>query len=221
MNSRFASNTNENLITQIHANTNSIIDSLPLVIRTIIRTVQSFVTGYLVTSDDSYTLDVADQKMSDSEYHSVLRTIGAHMESLKNNQICQYFDQQEKDFQGTIYSAADLNTYIDDIIVFIAAAYTGHINKLALKSIFTSLIKSEVREDRMDFNKTENIVIYSSRAEQCGVIRLEINGYQKFSQYCCFTGAETKAHVKKSIILFRDSKDLLHTLKTFVQVNRS
>jgi hypothetical protein len=218
--SRFAIKSNAEYIDQIHTNSKTIIDSLPLVIRIIIKTVQSFATGYLITTDDSYTLDVADQNMSDLEYHSLLRTIGAHMETLKKNPICQYFDQQEKDFQRTIWKASDLNTYIDDIISFVAAANTGHVNKLALKSILIALIKSEVRDDRLDFNKTENIIIYSSKREQCGVIRLEINDYQKFSQYCCFTGAETKAHVKKSLIIFRDSKDLLHTLKTFVQVNR-
>ncbi|CAF1435230.1 unnamed protein product [Adineta steineri] len=213
-------NSSANYSVTSRINIQGTINTLPFMLRIIIAPLKFLIINYLLGIDDSYTVNVADAEMSDSECYSVLRAIGAEMERFENSNICEFFNNEEKTFQKTIWSVSHLKEYMEDIIDFCASAYRAHVDKTALKSTLTSMIKRQVAEEMTTIKKTEIIIIYSENQNQCGVLRLEFDGYQKISTSCCSTGAETKTHVKKSMIMFRDSTDLLHTLKTFIKANQ-
>ncbi|UJR18885.1 hypothetical protein I4U23_022013 [Adineta vaga] len=131
-----------------------------------------------------------------------------------------YFDTTSHTFERTISGKGDLNTYVGDIVQF-CSSYAGvHINTTAVQNIVTSILKSEIEEEHLTINKTETIVIYTTRHDECGVMRVTFTGDQIKIQNCCSNSAKTKINVNKVIIMFRNTKDLLAMLRTFVQANQ-
>ncbi|CAF1483645.1 unnamed protein product [Adineta ricciae] len=204
---------------QTKANALEIIDMLPYVIQILVKPLASLVLNYVLKVDDNYTVDVADEHLSDSEAYTLLRSLGAHIENLKSLNLTNYFDTDSRNFKKTISGAGDLNKYVDDIVQFCSSYRQGHINTTAIKNILTSLLKTEMEEERLKINKTENVVIHSTRYAECGVMRLTFTGDQIKKTNCCSDSAETNITVEKVVITFRNTKDLLALLRTFVQAN--
>ena len=207
-------------VSTIKSNVETAIDTLPWFLATIIRPLASLVLYYLLNVDNSYTLDVADGQLSEGEFYSILRTIGARIEDFGRSNLYSYFNTSDCTFKKNIWTPGDLSSYVDDIVNFCAAAHGGHINMIALKNILSSLFKEQINREQTTINSTETIVIYSTRDSECGVMKLVFTGEQIEVTNCCLTGKEISLSVKKVLILFRNSQDLLHTLRTFVQANR-
>lgn len=204
----------------INTNVTGMIGTLPWFLRTTISPLVSGVVRYLMNIDDSYTLNVADTHLSDPECHSVLRTIGARIEDFKRSNLCSYFNTSECTFTKKIWYPGDISSYVDDIVKFCAAAQGGHINTTALTHVLSLLLKEKISREHTTVNATEKIVVYSNRNDQCGVMRLIFTGEQLEITNCCWTGKEITLCVKKDVIMFRNTQDLLHTLRTFVQANQ-
>lgn len=211
---------NEHHTVTTRSNVEPIFDGLPWFLRVVIGSLGSLVVKYLLNVDDSYTLDVADEQLSDAELYSTLRTIGARIEDFKNTNIHSYFNTSECTFRKNIWTPGDLTSYVNDIVNFCAAAHLGHINMNALKNILSSLFKEQISREQTTINSTETIVMYSTRENECGVMKLVFTGEQIEITKCCSTGKETSLSVQKTLILFQNSQELLHTLRTFVQANR-
>ena len=216
----FSSRSNEDYNVQIKANAMAIIDYLPFYIKIIVSPLASVILNYILKVDDSYTVDVADARMSDSEAYITLKSLGAQIENLKGSSLTNYFDSSQHTFEKTISGTGDLHGYVGDIVDFCASYAGGHINTTAIKNLLTSLLKSEMEEERLTINKTETIVIYTTRHDECGVMRVTFTGDQIKMNNCCSSSAKTKINVQKVIIMFRNTKDLLTMLRTFVQANR-
>jgi hypothetical protein len=216
----FESSSDQSHADSINRNVMAVVDTLPWFLSVIIRPLASLVMRYILNIDDSYTLNVADAQLSDPESYSILRTIGARIEEFSNSNLASYFDRSEKNFVENIWAPGDLSKYIDDIVTFCAAAQAGHINTTALKNVLSSLLREEIRQERATVNTTETIMIYSTRSSQCGVMRLTFIGERLKITNCCSTGQEIRLCVKKVVIMFMNTQELLCTLRTFVQANR-
>lgn len=216
----FGSRSNEDHNVQTKANAMAIIDYLPYYIKIIVAPLASIILNYILQVDDSYTVDVADAQMSDSDAYIALKSLGAQLEKLRDSSLTNYFDSSQSTFEKTISGPGDLNKYVGDIVDFCASYAVGHINTTAIKNLLTSLLKSEMEEERLTINKTETIVIYTTRQNECGAMRVTFTGDQIKINNCCSTSAKTKIHVQKVTIMFRNTKDLLTMLRTFVYANR-
>lgn len=189
-------------------------------LQAIIDALTSKVMNFVVKSDDNYTLDIADAELCESEYYHLLRIVGAHMDEFKNSPLKIYFDSSQHLFEKTIWSPGDLNKYVEGIVAFCASAKVGHVNITALTNILSTLLKAEISEEHTSINKSETIIIYSERNKECGVIKLNFTGDQIKAKDCCIEGTNTRINVKKDMIIFKDSKELLLTLRTFFAEHR-
>ena len=185
-----------------------------------LNALSSTVLGFVLQNDDSCTLDVADAELCESECFHLLRIVGAHMEEFSNSPLKIYFQSDDHLFEQTIWSFGDLSTYVGNIVTFCASAHVGHVNITALTNILSTLLKTQVSEERSSINKTETVIIYSEKSKECGVLKLNFTGDQIKTKGCCDEGTNTKIHVKKGMIVFKDSKELLLTLRTFARENR-
>ena len=175
---------------------------------------------FVLQDDDSCTLDVADAELTEAEQYHLLRIVGAHMEEFKSSPLAIYFNTDRHVFEKTIWSFEDLSEYIGNMVRFCASADAGHVNIPALTNILSTLLKTQIIEQRLSINKTETIIIYSERNKQCGVLKLNFTGDQIKEKSCFDEGAHTKIDVRKDMILFKDSKELLLSLRTFARENR-
>ncbi|CAF1481171.1 unnamed protein product [Adineta steineri] len=178
------------------------------------------VLGFVLQNDDNCTLSVADEKLCEAEQYHLLRIVGAHMDEFKNSPLKIYFDDDKHVFEKTIWSFGDLSTYVGNIVTFCASARGGHVNMSALTNILSTLLKTQISEERSSINKSETIIIYSERAKECGVIKLNFTGDQIKVKSCCSEGANTKINVEKDMIMFKDGRELLLSLRTFARENR-
>ncbi|UJR35137.1 hypothetical protein I4U23_027908 [Adineta vaga] len=169
-------------------------------LRAIIRLFARPTIAYILNIDDSCTLNVANEQLSDSEVYSTLRSIG--------------------NVRKKIWKPDDLFKHINNIIEFCAATQNGHVNRTVLKNLLSSLFKEEISEERTTVDVTETIVIYSSKENQCGVMKLAFTGEQFNITNCCFKGTQIKLNVKKLVIMFDNTQDLLFTLRTFVEADQ-
>jgi len=215
-----ASSSDQSHADGIVRNVTATLDVLPWYLSMIIRPLASLVLRYILNIDDSYTLNVADSQLSDPERYSLLRTIGARIEDFRNSNLASYFNTSERTFNKRIWTPGDLSSYVNDIVDFCAAAQAGHINTTAVKNLLSLLLKEEISRERTTLNCTENIVIYSTSSNQCGVMNLNFAGEQLEITNCCSTGKEITLRVKRVMIMFQNTRDLLYTLRTFVQANR-
>lgn len=216
----FSSRTNDDHNDQTKQNIMSIIETLPFFIRIIVKPLASIILNYVLKVDENYTVDVADRRLSDSEAYVILKSLGAQMEKLRSSNLASYFDNSRCTFKRTIQGAGDLNTYINDIVDFCASYANGHINTTALKNVLSTVLKSEMVEERSRIDRTETIVVYSTRTNECGVMRVTFSGDQIKTTNCCSSSANTSIDVERSIIMFRNTQDLLAMLRTFVQANQ-
>jgi hypothetical protein len=207
------SRSNQHHVNSITSSVGTITGQLPWFLGATIGSLGSLVVKYLLSIDDSFTLDVADEQLSDAELYSTLRTIGARIQDFQRSNLHSYFNTSECTFKKNIWTPGDLSTYIGDIVNFCAAAHGGHINMIALKNILSALFKEQISREQSTINSTETIVIYSTRHSECGVMKLVFTGEQIEVTNCCLS-------VKKNLILFRNSQDLLHTLRSFVRASR-
>jgi hypothetical protein len=217
---RFASISDQSHADSINRNVVAIVDVSPSFLNIIIRPLASLVMSYILNIDDNYTLNVADEQLSDPESYSILRTIGSRIEEFRNSNLASYFNTSEQTFVKNIWTPRDLSKYVDDIIEFCAAAQAGHINTTALKNILSLFLREEISQERATVNSTEIIVVYSTRNSQCGVMKLTFIGERLEITECCSTGQKITLCVKKVVIMFMNTRDLLYTLRTFVQANR-
>ncbi|CAF1182212.1 unnamed protein product [Adineta steineri] len=178
------------------------------------------VLNFVLQNDDNCTLDVADAEICESEQYHLLRIVGAHMDEFKNSPLTIYFNSDEHSFEKTIWSFGDSSTYVGNIVTFCASAHAGHVNITALTNILSTLLKTQISEEQLSINKSETVIIYSEKAKECGVLKLNFTGDQIKIKGCCDEGANTRVHVKKDMIIFKDSKELLLTLRTFARENR-
>lgn len=216
---KFHSQSNEYHNVQVKLNTMAIINFLSWPLRSIVSPLASIILDYILKIDDNYTVDVADKELHDSDAYATLKSLGAQIEQLQNSNLTNYFDTDYRTFQRTISGTGDLNSYVNDIVEFCASYKDGHINTTAIKNILTSLLKTEMSEEHSTINKTTTEVIYTTKQDKCGVIRLTFTGDQIKITNCCSSSTNIKIKVDKVVIMFRNTKDLLATLRTFVQAN--
>ena len=215
----FASRSNDYHNARTKNNVLAIIDYLPGSIQIILRPLASIILNYILKVDDSYTVDIADERLSDSEAYVILKSLGSQIERLRNSNLTNYFDTSRCTFERTISGTGELHRYVDDIVRFCASYANGHINTTAIKDILTSVLKTEMEEERSTIDKTETIVVFSTRCDECGVMRVSFTGDQIKTTNCCTSSAKTKINVEKTVIMFRNTKDLLAMLRTFVHAN--
>jgi len=176
---------------------------------------------FILKKDKKYTLDVADEQLSNSECYHLLRIVGAHMDEFKNSDLKKYFNTSEHLFEKTIWSPGELGKFVEDIVSFCASVETGHINATALTSVLSTLLKTELSQSEETINKIETNIIYSEKTQECGVVKLHFMGDQIQVKGCCSSqGTNTKVNVQKDLIIFKDSKELLLSLRTFTRQYR-
>ena len=190
-------------------------------LQTAIDVLTSKPLDFILKKDNKYTLDVADEQLSNSECYHLLRIVGAHMDEFKNSDLKKYFNTSEHLFEKTIWSPGELGKFVEDIVSFCASVETGHINATALTSVLSTLLKTELSQSEETINKIETNIIYSEKTQECGVVKLHFMGDQIQVKGCCSSqGTNTKVNVQKDLIIFKDSKELLLSLRTFTRQYR-
>ena len=209
----------EALMDEIRANIMAIAELLIRPLKIIVKPLQSAILKYIFMTDENYNVDVANEKLSDSEAYATLQSLGAQIEKLKDSYLTNYFDTDYRTFERTISGLRDLNSYVNDIVQFCTSYGNGHINTVAIKNILTSLLKIEMSEEHSTINITKTVVIYTTKHDECGVIRMTFTGDQIKITNCCSSSTKIKIKVDRVLIMFRNTKDLLAMLRTFVQAN--
>ncbi|UJR24282.1 hypothetical protein I4U23_027249 [Adineta vaga] len=98
-----------------------------------------------------------------SEYYHLFQIIGAHMDEFKNSPLKIDFNSDEHLFEQTIWSPGDFSTYVGNI---------------AITNILSTLLKTVSSEESTRINKSETIIIYSEKKNECGIIKLNFTGDQ-------------------------------------------
>lgn len=200
---------------QTKANILNILDYLPGFLKMLVKPLAGTILSYILGIDDNYTLDIADQRLSGPEYNVMLKTIGAHMEDFRKSKLCNYFNTDTQTFSGSTSSVSGLNAYVSDVVTFCASIQDGKVNTTAVKNILSTLLKEELRRERTTIDITDTQVVYSSKSEGCGVLKLVFTGNKIETTNCCSSETETTMTVQKTAIMFNNTQELLCMVKTF------
>lgn len=80
----------------------NIVDTLPYYVKILIKPLASVVLKFILNVDDKYTINVADENMSNGQYFSLLRCIGAHFEEFQRSDLVRYLTTKEEKFNKKV-----------------------------------------------------------------------------------------------------------------------
>jgi hypothetical protein len=164
-------------------------------------------------NDKEYSIQVADDSTSDAKYINLLRAFGnkfhaASEEDLKNVPNLDVFNRNKKRFKKEIWSIDDMMAFINNVVDFCCVIKGGIINPAGIKAILSKNINLKVSCEEHEIDCKECVVIYTNKTNKCGVVVLTIKGKQEKVANCCASGAKTEITVKKTEIMFENTKDL-------------
>lgn len=80
----------------------NIVDTLPYYVKILVKPLAGVVLKFILNVDDAYTINVADENMSDGQYVSLLRCVGAHFEEFQRSDLVRYLTTKEEKFNKKV-----------------------------------------------------------------------------------------------------------------------
>ena len=211
----FGSRPNAHHFITLRSDATDMMSGLPWILRFLIRPLGSTIQNFLLSDDKDFTVEVADEALSGSEAFNLMKMVGTHIDEFVKLELGRYFQEEKRVFTKKISGVGQLKEFVDDIVLFCTYLQNGSINKVAIRSVLTTLLKTEMREERETIDKSERCVLFDKGNEEYGVLVLHFSGSQIQTQTCCTNAADTTIKVHKRGIMFRNTQDLLLTLRAF------
>lgn len=185
-----------------------------------VKPLASVILYFVLEVDETYDIDVADAALSRPEAYHLLDSIASNIEKFKDLGLSNYLSPTTCTFHSQISGTVQLNRFVDDIVDFCTSLKSGSINKSAIKSALTNLLKTEIREERSSIDRREKFIIFSNSQSECGILILHFTGNRIETQNCCSNTADTTIHVTKESLMLLNTADLLIKLRTLIRTQR-
>ncbi|KAJ6639826.1 Retrovirus-related Pol polyprotein from transposon RE1, partial [Pseudolycoriella hygida] len=203
----------QNIHTNIAAIVGGTLATLPSFLEIVIKSFSAIVQFFMLHVDDSYTINVADEHVSDGQYVSLLRTLGAHFDEVEESNLAHYLTKKRQRFNATVWNPGDINKFIDDMVNFCSSISShGTVNTTAIKSIMSNLVRSRISLEAESLEGFETIILYSTRNQTCGVMRIDITGTKFDISGCCWgQGQAIDITLEQTTFMFHNTQDILQT----------
>jgi hypothetical protein len=89
------------------------------------------------------------------------------------------------------------------------------VNTTALENILSNLLKEKLKEEKTTMNRTKTEVIYSTKSEECDVLKLVFIGNQIETKSCCSSETKTTISVERTLIMLNNTQELLEMVRRF------